>query len=190
MVQTTQKQTAVHKISQRNLNRKRHGTTPESVEIHHQVMNYIKEPSKEMNIQPAHLLQSQSRLENYFQNSTDVTHGTHSMRSYVRLSFRPPLSLVFSLSSLLSQGRGSCCIPYSQLALSFVFLLFVSLFGYIICTFYSHKITVYPHVHFYTTPISSLHPNQETLKRTLTNLGDPHPSCEHDSGTLTATFTT
>ena len=31
------------------------------------------------------------------------------------------------------------------------------------------RITIDPHVHFYTTPISSLHPIQETLNRSLTN---------------------
>ena len=131
MVQITKKQTAVHNISQRNLNRKRHGTTPESVEIHYPVINFIKEPSKGMNIQPAHLprIKTPESVEiGKLLLQPNRCHPWNTQHEKLRkLILSTSTFSCLSLSSLLPQGRGSCCIPYSQLALSREFLPFVSL---------------------------------------------------------------
>ena len=127
MVQT------MHKINQRNLNRKRHGTTPESVEIHHPVINFIKEPSKRMNIQPAHLprIKTPESVEiGKLLLQPNRCHPWNTQHEKLRKLILSTSTLsCLSLSSLLHQGRGSCRIPYSQLGLSYDFLPFVSLFG-------------------------------------------------------------
>ena len=131
--------------------------------------------------------QSQSRSENCFYNPMDVTQGTHNMRSYVNLSYWPPISLATSLSCLLPQGCGSYLIPYSQVS-SFNNTPFVS-FDFIILLF-SWKTTICPHLHCHTTPISYPPSNSGNTKKVVDV--SPHSTStwqpRHD--TMAATFTT